>query len=97
MPFAFGNIEKRLDDIYEKTERDKTELRAEMQEIETALIERMERDKSELRAEMQEIKTELIERIEKTKTDLVKSFVGISIGFATLIITAMWALLTFAR
>ncbi len=61
------------------------------------LIERMGRDKSELRAEMQQLRTELIERMESQKTDLVKWMVGISIAFTTVIITAMWAILSFAR
>jgi len=71
-------IKERVDMLYEKSERDKTELK-------TEFVERIET-----------IKTEFIERIETTKTDLIKWMVGISATFTVIIITAIWAILTFA-
>ena len=60
-------INQRLDMLYEKSERDKTEL-----------------------------KTEFVDRILTVKTDLIKWTIGIIATFTVIIITAIWAILTFA-
>jgi hypothetical protein len=65
----FNIVEMRLNALYEKTERDKTEL-----------IERMERGLASLRVELTEkierglasLKVELIERMERDKTELIE-------------------------
>jgi uncharacterized protein (DUF342 family) len=82
-------LEMRLNALYEKTERDKTEL-----------IERMERGLASLRVElierMERDKTELIERMEKDKRTIILWFIGVMLAFSTLNITAMWAILSMA-
>lgn len=60
-------IRERVDMLYEKSERNKNEL-----------------------------KTEFVERIETSKTDLIKWTVGIPATFTVIIITAIWAILSFA-
>ncbi len=64
-------ISQRLDQLYEKTERDKTE-------ILSKLYEKTERDK-----------TEIITR-------LIRWMIGLLVGFSTIIITAIWTILSFA-
>jgi uncharacterized protein (DUF342 family) len=84
-----NTLEMRLNALYEKTERDKTEL-----------IERMERGLASLRVElierMERDKTELIERMEKDKRTIILWFIGVMLAFSTLNITAMWAILSMA-
>jgi len=60
-----GRLEARLDTLYEKTERDKSELIERIVSLRTELIERMERDKTGLIERMERDKTELVERIER--------------------------------
>jgi len=85
----FNILEMRLNALYEKTERDKTEL-----------IERMERGLASLRVElierMERDKTELIERMEKDKRTIILWVIGAMLAFSTLNITAMWAILSMA-
>mgnify|MGYP000529243437 CR=1 FL=1 len=80
-----GRMEARLDTLYEKTERDKTELIERIVSLRTELIERMERDK-----------TGLIERMERDKRTIILWFIGVMLAFSTLNITALWAILSFA-
>jgi len=69
LEMRLNTLELRLNALYEKTERDKTELIERMERglasLRVELIERMERDKTELIERMERDKTELIERIEK--------------------------------
>jgi len=84
-----NTLELRLNALYEKTERDKTEL-----------IERMERGLASLRVELERglasLKVELIERMEKDKRTIILWFIGAMLAFSTLDITAMWAILSMA-
>jgi uncharacterized protein (DUF342 family) len=88
-----NTLELRLNALYEKTERDKTEL-----------IERMERGLASLRVELTEkierglasLKVELIERMERDKRTIILWFIGAMLAFSTLNITAMWAILSMA-
>ena len=106
-----GRLEARLDVLYEKTERDKTELieRMErgmaslkvelterMERDKAELIERMERDKTGLIERMVSLKVELIERMERDKRTIILWFIGVMLAFSTLNITALWAILSFA-
>jgi len=106
-----GRLEARLDALYEKTERDKTELieRMErgmaslkvelterMERDKAELIERMERDKTGLIERMVSLKVELIERMERDKRTIILWFIGVMLAFSTLNITALWAILSFA-
>jgi len=88
-----NTLELRLNALYEKTERDKTEL-----------IERMERGLASLRVELTEkierglasLRVELIERMEKDKRTIILWVIGAMLAFSTLDITAMWAILSMA-
>jgi len=84
-----GRLETRLDTLYEKTERDKTEIIERMERDKTALIERIERGLASLRVE-------LIERMERDKRTIILWFIGVMLAFSTLNITALWAILSFA-
>lgn len=78
-------IAARLDQLYEKTERDKTELK-------TELISRI----SDVLAKTEKDKTDILTKTEKDKRELICWMVGLGIGFLTLGITAIWAILSFA-
>lgn len=67
-------ISQRLDQLYEKTERDKTEMLAKLYEKIAGLYEKTERDKKEL----------------------IKWMIILPISFSAVIITAIWAMLSFA-
>ncbi|MCL0067092.1 hypothetical protein M1N54_04350 [Thermodesulfovibrionales bacterium] len=75
-------IALRLDQIYEKTERDKFEI-----------LTKTERDKTEILAQLYEKieqnKTEILVKTEKDKTEIIKWTVGSFIGFSVLIISAL--------
>ncbi len=81
----FSDIDKRLASLYEKTERDKTELIKKIEGVRAEMIERIEG-----------VKTEMIGKIEMAKTSLVKWMVGLFVAFSILLITAIWAILNFA-
>lgn len=74
-------ISQRLDQLYDKTERDKSEL---LEKI-GSLYAKTERDKAELLA-----------KTDRDKREFIYWMVGLILGFATLTITAMWAILSFA-
>ena len=65
-----NHIATRLDQLYEKTEGDKTEL------LEKMLI--------------------LQAKTDSDKRELILWMIGLLLGFSTLIITSMWAILSFA-
>jgi len=91
LEMRLNTLELRLNALYEKTERDKTEL-----------IERMERGLASLRVELTEkierglasLRVELIERMEKDKRTIILWFIGVMLAFSTLNITAIWAILS---
>ena len=60
------------------------------------LYQKSEGDKTENIERSEQNKTELIERVESTKTKMIQWMVGLLLGFSVLIITAMWAILSFA-
>jgi uncharacterized protein YbcI len=99
-----NTLEMRLNALYEKTERDKTELIERMERglasLRVELIERMERDKTELIERIEKglasVRVELIERMEKDKRTIILWFIGAMLAFSTLNITAMWAILSMA-
>ena len=75
-------IALRLDQIYEKTEKDKTEIltktetdkteiKAEIAEKFMGLYEKTERDKAEILTKTERDKTELIDRMQRDKTELI--------------------------
>ncbi len=74
-------IDTRLDQLYEKTERDKTDL-----------LTKTEHDKTELISRISEVLT----KTDKDKRELIYWMVGLNVGFLTLTITALWAILSFA-
>lgn len=80
-----NSISQRLDQLYEKTERDKTEI-----------LSKMAQDKSEILSRMAQDKSEILTKTEKDKREIICWVAGLLVGFATLLITAMWALLSFA-
>lgn len=84
-----NSISQRLDQLYEKTERDKTEI-----------LTKTERDKTEILAKLYEraegLKTEIFTKMETDKREILRWIIGLLLGFGTLIITSMWALLSFA-
>jgi len=103
-----NTLELRLNALYEKTERDKTELIERMERglasLRVELIERMERGLASLRVELTEkierglasLRVELIERMERDKRTIILWFIGVMLAFSTLNITAMWAILSMA-
>ncbi len=60
------------------------------------LYEKTERDKTELFAKTEKDKSEILAKTEKDKRELIYWLVGLNIGFVTLTITAIWAILSFA-
>jgi uncharacterized protein (DUF342 family) len=99
-----NTLELRLNALYEKTERDKTELIERMERglasLKVELIERMERNKTELIEKIEKgfasVRVELIERMERDKRTIILWFIGAMLAFSTLNITAMWAILSMA-
>jgi hypothetical protein len=75
------HISARLDQLYEKTERDKTEL-----------LEKI----ANLYAKTEKDKAEILVKTDKDKRELIYWIVGLMLGFSTLTITAIWAILSFA-
>lgn len=78
-------LAQRFDQLYEKTERDKTEI-----------LTKTERDKTEILTKMERDKAEILAKTDGDKKELIYWMGGMLLGFATLLITAMWALLSFA-
>ncbi|HHT9112394.1 MAG: hypothetical protein HZA47_03930 [Planctomycetes bacterium] len=78
-------IASRLDQIYEKTERDKTDI-----------LTKTERDKTDILTKTERDKTELLIKTEKDKKELIYWMIGLILGFSTFTITAIWAILSFA-
>ncbi len=74
-------ISLRLDQLYAKTEKDKAEL---LEKI-GLLYAKTEKDKSEILA-----------KTDRDKRELIYWMVGLILGFSTLTITAIWAILSFA-
>ncbi len=74
-------ISQRLDQLYEKTEKDKSEL-----------LEKI----GSLYAKTEKDKTELLAKTDRDKRELIYWMVGLILGFSTLTITAIWAILSFA-
>lgn len=74
-------ISQRLDQLYAKTEKDKAEL---LEKI-GLLYAKTEKDKSEI-----------LEKTDRDKRELIYWMVGLILGFSTLTITAIWAILSFA-
>ncbi|MFN3533393.1 MAG: hypothetical protein ACK41Q_12935 [Candidatus Brocadia sp.] len=100
-------IASRLDQLYEKTERDKTEILAKIEKDKSEILTKTEKDKSEMLAKTEKDKSEILVEAEKDKTEiLIKTdrdkreiiywMVGLNLGFLTLTITALWAILSFA-
>ncbi|MEW6215803.1 MAG: hypothetical protein AB1478_11495 [Nitrospirota bacterium] len=96
-------IAMRLDQIYEKTERDKTEILAKTEKDKSEILAKTEKDKSELSekiynlyAKTEKDKTEILDRIGIVKADLIKWMIGLLVGFSALIISAVGIILSFA-
>ena len=60
------------------------------------LYEKTERDKSEILAKTERDKSEILAKTDRDKRDLIYWMVGLLLGFSTLTITAIWAILSFA-
>jgi hypothetical protein len=86
------HISARLDQLYEKTERDKTEL---LEKI-ANLYAKTEKDKAEILVKTEKDKAEILAKTDKDKRELIYWMVGLMLGFSTLTITAIWAILSFA-
>jgi archaellum component FlaC len=78
-------IASRLDQIFEKTEHNKTEI-----------LTKTEKDKSEILAKIEEDKSEILTKTEKDKREIIYWMVGSNVGFLTLTIKALGAILSFA-
>jgi hypothetical protein len=92
-------IAARLDQIYEKTERDKTEL---LEKIGN-LYAKTEKDKAELLEKIGNLytktekdKAEILVKTERDKREIIKWMIGLLIGFSTIIITAIGVIITLA-
>ena len=81
---------------YNGISADVKEIKHEVKELRSDML----REIKELYNKTERDKTELIERIERGKAELLKELLkwmlAMFIGFATLIITALWAILNFA-
>jgi len=98
-----NSISHRLDQLYEKTERDKTEILSKMAQDKSEILSRMAQDKTETLVKTEKDKTEILSKVadvlvktEKDKREIIYWVAGLLVGFATLLITAIWALLSFA-
>ncbi|MEW6215732.1 MAG: hypothetical protein AB1478_11140 [Nitrospirota bacterium] len=89
-------ISQRLDQLYEKTEKDKSDLYAKTEKDKSELLEKMTNIYADLYAKTEKDKSDLYAKTEKDKRVLVQWMVGLFAGFSTLIITAMWAIISFA-
>jgi hypothetical protein len=84
-------IAQGLAEILAKTEKNTAEIGAVKERLNSLaqrlnqLYERTERDK-----------TEILTKTERDKREIIYWMAGLLVGFATLLITAMWALLSFA-
>jgi hypothetical protein len=83
---------QRLDQLYEKTERDKTEILAKTERDKTEILTKTEKDKTELLEKMALLQA----KTEQDKKEIIYKIGMMLVGFTTLIITSMWALLSFA-
>jgi len=100
-------IASRLDQIYEKTERDKSDIltKTERDKFEiltkterdkTEIFTKIERDKGEILTKLECNKAEILIKTEKDKKELIYWMIGLILGFSTFTITAIWAILSFA-
>ncbi|ODS29635.1 MAG: hypothetical protein SCARUB_00783 [Candidatus Scalindua rubra] len=60
------------------------------------LYEKTERDKTEILVKIEKNKAEILAKTDKDKRELIYWLVGLMLGFSTLTITAVWAILSFA-
>jgi hypothetical protein len=87
-----NSISQRLDQLYEKTERDKTEILSKMAQDKSEILSKTEQDKTEILSKVADV----LIKTEKDKREIIYWVAGLLVGFATLLITAIWALLSFA-
>ncbi len=85
-------IAARLDQIYEKTERDKTEILAKTERDKTELLEKI----ANLYAKTEKDKSEILAKTEKDKKELIKWMIVLLVGFSTIIISAIGIILSLA-
>ncbi|HHT9141252.1 MAG TPA: hypothetical protein ACFYEI_10675, partial [Candidatus Tripitaka californicus] len=60
------------------------------------ILSRIAQDKSELLSKIAQDKSEMLTKTEKDKREIIYWVAGLLVGFATLLITAIWALRSFA-
>ena len=60
------------------------------------LYEKTERDKTELLTKTERDKSDIFTKTEKDKREIIYWMIGLNLGFITLTITAIWAILSFA-
>ncbi|MEP9410696.1 MAG: hypothetical protein HRF42_04720 [Candidatus Brocadia sp.] len=89
-------IASRLDQIYEKIEHDKTEILTKTEKDRSEILAKIEKDKSEILTKAEKDKTEILIKTERDKREIIYWMVGLNLGFLTLTITALWAILSFA-
>lgn len=90
----------RLESLYEDVLKEKiTAVEDRIAAVATRLdqlYEKTERDKTEILTKTERDKTEILTKTERDKRELIYWMVGLNIGFLTLTITALWAILSFA-
>ena len=94
-----SHLEGRYDGIVDDVKDIKQSVKMLHQRVDM-LYEKSEHDKNELKTEFVErleaTKTNATKELETAKTEMIKWMVGISATFTVIIITAMWAILSFA-
>ena len=103
----YEKTERDKTEILTKTEKDKTDILAIIESLKTDLLTKTEsyktdtlakteKNKTEILAIIESLKTDLLTKTEKDKRELILWMSGLFVGFSTLMITAIWAILTFA-
>lgn len=83
----------RLEALYEDVLKEKiTQITLRLDQI----YEKIEHDKTEILTKTEKDKTEILIKTERDKREIIYWMVGLNLGFLTLTITALWAILSFA-
>jgi hypothetical protein len=92
----FHIIESHRADIHAKTEKDKSEILTNTEKDKAEILAKTEKDKAEILTIIEKVKSEILTKTEKDKRELISWMIGLFVAFSALMITAMWAILTFA-
>lgn len=75
-----------------KTETDKNEIKEQIGRLDR----KTDKNKDEIFLIIEKNKNEILQKTDKDKFELVKWMIGLLVGFSAIIITAIWAMLSFA-